>query len=140
MAINDTLDENQINNIYTLERFAREMYQNYSINVSSLAADENITSHTDFIKLLVNRTSNNLTISTIDNQRDQISIILPITIIYVIIFVAGVLGNVITCTVISRNKCMQTATNYYLFNLAISDLLLLVSGKMFYNFFLNIDH
>lgn len=29
---------------------------------------------------------------------------------------------------IARNKCMHTATNYYLFSLAVSDLLLLVSG------------
>ncbi|XP_054088296.1 pyrokinin-1 receptor-like, partial [Zeugodacus cucurbitae] len=46
----------------------------------------------------------------------------------VLIFVAGVLGNLITCIVISRNKFMHTATNFYLFNLAVSDLTLLLSG------------
>ncbi len=33
-----------------------------------------------------------------------------------------------TCIVIAKNKYMQTATNYYLFNLAMADLLLLVLG------------
>lgn len=60
---------------------------------------------------------------------DPLYILIPFTICYLLIFVAGVLGNVITCTVISRNKSMHTATNYYLFNLAISDLILLMSGE-----------
>ncbi|CAG9815525.1 unnamed protein product [Phaedon cochleariae] len=40
----------------------------------------------------------------------------------------GVIGNISTCVVIAKNKSMQTATNYYLFSLACSDLLLLLSG------------
>ncbi|XP_050744453.1 pyrokinin-1 receptor [Drosophila biarmipes] len=47
---------------------------------------------------------------------------------YALIFIAGVLGNLITCIVISRNNFMHTATNFYLFNLAISDMILLCSG------------
>ncbi|XP_065158889.1 pyrokinin-1 receptor-like [Atheta coriaria] len=61
-------------------------------------------------------------------QRDPLYIVIPITILYVIIFITGVVGNISTCIVISRNKSMHTATNYYLFSLAISDLLLLISG------------
>ncbi|XP_050562006.1 pyrokinin-1 receptor isoform X2 [Spodoptera frugiperda] len=61
-------------------------------------------------------------------QRDPLFIVLPITIIYSLIFVTGLLGNIFTCIVIVRNKSMHTATNYYLFSLAISDLLLLISG------------
>lgn len=34
--------------------------------------------------------------------------VIPITVIYVIIFISGVLGNVITCVVISRNRSMHT--------------------------------
>ncbi|KFB34910.1 hypothetical protein ZHAS_00000594 [Anopheles sinensis] len=60
--------------------------------------------------------------------RDTLWIVVPITVIYSTILVVGVLGNVITCVVISRNKSMHTATNYYLFSLAVSDLLLLVTG------------
>ncbi|VDI42447.1 pyrokinin-1 receptor-like [Mytilus galloprovincialis] len=61
-------------------------------------------------------------------SRDDLSIVIPITIIYTIIFLTGLLGNVFTCIVIARNKFMHTATNYYLFNLAVADLLLLCAG------------
>ncbi|XP_043668921.1 neuropeptides capa receptor-like [Vespula pensylvanica] len=57
-----------------------------------------------------------------------LQLVLPITFAYVIIFVTGVFGNIMTCIVIKKKPTMQTATNYYLFNLAISDLLLLVLG------------
>uniref|UniRef100_A0A2A4JI48 G-protein coupled receptors family 1 profile domain-containing protein n=1 Tax=Heliothis virescens TaxID=7102 RepID=A0A2A4JI48_HELVI len=40
-----------------------------------------------------------------------------------IIFVASLIGNIITCVVIYYDKTMHTATNCYLFNLAVSDLL-----------------
>lgn len=52
----------------------------------------------------------------------------PIITLYVAIFVTGVLGNIGTCLVIAKNRSMHTATNYYLFSLACSDFLLLVSG------------
>ncbi|XP_074029061.1 pyrokinin-1 receptor isoform X2 [Leptinotarsa decemlineata] len=61
-------------------------------------------------------------------QRDSIYIVVPLTVIYGIIFITGTIGNVSTCIVIARNKSMHTATNYYLFSLAISDLLLLIAG------------
>ncbi|KAL0132500.1 hypothetical protein PUN28_000325 [Cardiocondyla obscurior] len=68
-------------------------------------------------------------------RRDSLSIVIPITILYVVIFFTGLIGNISTCVVIARNKSMHTATNYYLFSLAISDLLLLVFGlppEMYY--------
>ena len=52
--------------------------------------------------------------------------------VYVLIFVTGVAGNACTCLVIVRNKRMHTATNYYLFSLAVSDLLTLLLGKASY--------
>lgn len=56
------------------------------------------------------------------------SVFLPVCHVYLIIFVVGVVGNVLTCTVIARNKVMWTPTNYYLFSLAVSDLLVLLLG------------
>ncbi|XP_021171330.2 neuromedin-U receptor 1 [Fundulus heteroclitus] len=53
---------------------------------------------------------------------------LPVCIGYLVIFMVGVLGNSLTCTVILRYKVMQTPTNYYLLSLAISDLLVLLLG------------
>ncbi|XP_043482403.1 pyrokinin-1 receptor-like isoform X2 [Leptopilina heterotoma] len=61
-------------------------------------------------------------------RRDTLYVVIPITIVYISIFITGIIGNVSTCIVIARNKSMHTATNYYLFSLAISDLLLLISG------------
>lgn len=85
------------------------------------------------IDYLTNETFNgsvaeNATSFSLGPQRDSLWLVIPITIIYSLIFVTGLFGNIITCTVIIRNKSMHTATNYYLFSLAISDLLLLVSG------------
>lgn len=60
--------------------------------------------------------------------RDPLWTAIPMTVLYVLILVTGVVGNVLTCVVIVRNRYMHTATNYYLFSLAISDLLLLVLG------------
>ncbi|EEZ97728.2 neuromedin-U receptor 2-like isoform X1 [Tribolium castaneum] len=57
-----------------------------------------------------------------------LGLVIPVTVVYGVIFVTGVIGNVSTCVVISCNKSMHTATNYYLFSLAISDMLLLISG------------
>ncbi|XP_060714383.1 neuromedin-U receptor 2 [Tachysurus vachellii] len=53
---------------------------------------------------------------------------LPVTLTYIFIFVTGVLGNLLTCTVITKHKKMRTPTNLYLFSLAISDLLVLLFG------------
>ncbi|XP_017005088.2 pyrokinin-1 receptor [Drosophila takahashii] len=57
-----------------------------------------------------------------------LSLLATLSVGYALIFIAGVLGNLITCIVISRNNFMHTATNFYLFNLAISDMILLCSG------------
>lgn len=61
-------------------------------------------------------------------KRDPLPVVVPVTLIYTLIFATGIVGNVSTCIVIARNKYMHTATNYYLFSLAVSDLLLLLSG------------
>uniref|UniRef100_A0A8C7WP54 Neuromedin U receptor 1a n=1 Tax=Oryzias sinensis TaxID=183150 RepID=A0A8C7WP54_9TELE len=56
------------------------------------------------------------------------SVFLPVCLSYLVIFLVGVVGNMLTCTVIARNKVMWTPTNYYLFSLAVSDLLVLLLG------------
>lgn len=50
-------------------------------------------------------------------------------IIYAVILVLGLAGNSLTCLVIARDKHMRTVTNYYLFSLAVSDLLSLMLGN-----------
>lgn len=83
---------------------------------------------------MMNITTIENNVGVLDNEvhygikHETLYVVIPITIIYSLIFITGLIGNVSTCIVIARNKSMHTATNYYLFSLAISDLLLLVSG------------
>ncbi|XP_072282813.1 neuromedin-U receptor 1-like [Pyxicephalus adspersus] len=56
------------------------------------------------------------------------SFFLPVSLTYLIIFLTGVAGNLLTCTVIAKHHKMRTPTNLYLFSLAVSDLLVLVFG------------
>lgn len=53
---------------------------------------------------------------------------ITMTILYVIICAVAVIGNVLVCIVIVRHATMHSATNYYLFNLAMSDLIYLTVG------------
>lgn len=61
-------------------------------------------------------------------RRDRLYVVVPVSVCYVLILTTGVLGNVCTCIVIGRTRSMHTATNFYLFSLAVSDLLLLLLG------------
>ena len=58
------------------------------------------------------------------------STLIPLTIIYSIFLIIGVLGNLSTCLVIMSNEYMRTATNVYLLNLAIADIATLVISKL----------
>ncbi|XP_065160642.1 prolactin-releasing peptide receptor-like [Atheta coriaria] len=52
-------------------------------------------------------------------------------IMYTLIFVLGIFGNVLVCYVVLRNKAMQTVTNLFITNLALSDILLCVLAVPF---------
>lgn len=56
---------------------------------------------------------------------------IPLTIIYLLILFAGIIGNIFVCIVIAQNLSMHSNTNYYLFNLAIADLIYLLFGLPF---------
>ncbi|XP_032967305.1 neuromedin-U receptor 1 [Rhinolophus ferrumequinum] len=58
----------------------------------------------------------------------QTELFVPICVTYLLIFVVGTVGNGLTCTVILHHRAMRTPTNYYLFSLAVSDLLVLLVG------------
>ena len=45
---------------------------------------------------------------------------------YVIIFIVGVIGNILVCLVVCRERKMKNVTNYFIFNLAVSDLSVLL--------------
>ncbi|XP_052236278.1 pyrokinin-1 receptor-like [Dreissena polymorpha] len=59
-------------------------------------------------------------------RRKDLSTVVILTSLYLIIFITGLLGNISTCTVIWKNQYMHTATNFYLLNLAVSDVLTLL--------------
>ncbi|KAH8419528.1 hypothetical protein KR222_004282, partial [Zaprionus bogoriensis] len=61
-------------------------------------------------------------------QRLPLHKAIMISIIFGGIFITGVVGNVLVCMVIIKHSAMHTATNYYLFSLAVSDLLYLLLG------------
>ncbi|KAM3877745.1 neuromedin-U receptor 1 [Diretmus argenteus] len=53
---------------------------------------------------------------------------LPVTLVYLLIFLTGLSGNLLTCAVIAKHKKMRNPTNLYLLSLAVSDLLVLLFG------------
>lgn len=61
-------------------------------------------------------------------RRTESELLIPISIIYIIIFTLGFFGNVILLWVILVNRSFHTPINYYLVNLSVSDLLILVLG------------
>lgn len=62
-------------------------------------------------------------------RRLSLGVLAPATAVLLLIFATGMAGNAAVCVVIVRHPSMHTATNYYLFSLAVSDLLLLLFGK-----------
>ncbi|XP_039295162.1 neuropeptides capa receptor-like [Nilaparvata lugens] len=61
-------------------------------------------------------------------KRLNMNIVIPITVVYVVIFATGVIGNIAVCLVIARTRILHTATNFYLASLAMSDLTFLLLG------------
>lgn len=111
----DETRNNNISDAYLLfTSYPSTNISDYILNVTASAVENNLSS---------SKTTSE------SGYRDPLSIILPISICYILIFIAGVLGNVITCVVIATNKTMHTATNYYLANLAVSDSLILLFGE-----------
>lgn len=106
-----------------IHNFAKMLLYNEN---SSMSYAQNITKN-QFDDDIIPKPLNSNSKFDVANS-DEIRVLL--TVIYVIIFITGVLGNVVTCIVIARNKGMHTAVNYYLFSLAVSDLLLLISGEL----------
>lgn len=98
---------------------------------------ESTASH-QALQLLVGPSANALNITEEDelkllnfpNKREDLSTAIPLTVIFALLLVTGCIGNMCTAIVIARpkNKYMHTATNYYLFSLAMSDFLFLILG------------
>ena len=71
--------------------------------------------------------ADNSTESEIDcTQRfiDEIFVQLVFSLLYLIIFCIGVFGNVLVCYVVISKKDMHSVTNFFILNLAFSDILM----------------
>ncbi len=62
-------------------------------------------------------------------RKNNLSFIIIMCLVFIVILLTGLFGNISTCCVIILNNCMHTTTNYYLFSLAVSDVLSLIIGK-----------
>ena len=57
---------------------------------------------------------------------DDITIFKSVT--YIVIFVLGTIGNILVVLVVSKRRKMRTVTNYFILNLAVADLTVLISN------------
>lgn len=96
----------------TIQNITTEIFENMTSNDTTSEFDMNM-----FIEEMMG-----------EKRRDAVSVGF-LTFVYVLIFITGISGNICTCIVIARNAYMHTATNYYLFSLAVSDMLTLIFGK-----------
>ena len=67
-------------------------------------------------------------------HRFQKNVAVGMTMFYVWLFALGIPGNFLTCLIIFMNSYMRTPPNYYLFNLAITDIITLTIGKKIYRY------
>lgn len=78
-----------------------------------------------------NCTEHEYLVSKLGESVGNVWFIVPVTFAYALILLAGIVGNATVCLIIVQNQSMHTNTNYYLFNLAIADLLYLLFGLPF---------
>lgn len=101
---------------------------NYSANFGGGRLDQEICN-----KSLFNDSSSFDTelfvIGYLGKQRGDISRTALLTVVYMILYISGVVGNSLTFLVIYKNAYMRTVTNCYLMSLALSDLLAISVGK-----------
>lgn len=85
---------------------------------------ENFTNHTNVSHITESSTiSTNM--SSIDGQVMHKPVLIGIfVLLYCVIFLLGVSGNTLVVYVVVRNKTMQTITNIFITNLAVSDILM----------------
>lgn len=104
-------------------------------NVSSsllLTAGGVATAVNSAVVLYENNSSSNWTwVLEEDYLKNSPAVQVHIYVLYAVIFVVGLLGNVLVVFVVAQNRAMQTVTNCFIANLALSDILLCVLAVPF---------
>ncbi|XP_076332425.1 neuromedin-U receptor 2-like [Tachypleus tridentatus] len=104
-------------------------------NINSTAVSPfNVTESLLASNLLTSASIEDYIASVLGPKRLTLRWLIPLTTIYAVIFLTGMVGNTCTCLVIARNQYMQTATNCYLFNLAVADMLTLLCEYLCKNY------
>lgn len=101
--------------------------QDSFLNVSNQFHNSSFPQNTSAYAMLTNSQYTEVNLVEILGPK-QSPFFLPVTSIYLFIFLVGLTGNLLTCTVIARHKKMRNPTNLYLLSLALSDLLVLLFG------------
>lgn len=73
--------------------------------------------------------SKSFVIAYLGKQQGDTGLVVALTIVYMVVYLSGVLGNSLTFLVIYKNAYMRTVTNCYLMSLALSDLLTISVGE-----------
>ncbi|KAK0090377.1 hypothetical protein PV325_001151 [Microctonus aethiopoides] len=79
----------------------------------------------------VNLTDENSTLLAQDEFTSNVFVQFTICLFYLTIFILGVFGNALVCYVVVRNHQMHTVTNFFITNLAVSDVLLCILAVPF---------
>lgn len=58
--------------------------------------------------------------------RQPLHMVVIYSVVYALIFIFGLVGNTLVVIVVCKNPAMHNVTNYFLANLAISDLVVIV--------------
>jgi len=67
---------------------------------------------------------NGSAVSAVDDYMNSVLMRVALVVAYSIIFVLGVAGNMLVVYVVARNSTMQTITNVFIANLAVSDIMM----------------
>lgn len=73
--------------------------------------------------------SKSFVIAYLGKQKGDTGLVVALTVVYMVVYLSGVLGNSLTFLVIYKNAYMRTVTNWYLMSLALSDLLTISVGE-----------
>ncbi|XP_069139265.1 pyrokinin-1 receptor-like [Argopecten irradians] len=91
----------------------------------NFSLDRDITLNTPLASTMLSDAANNLSRAAIVVEA-SIYIYIWVTVVNAVIFITGVVGNIIVIIVVIKVRDMRTTTNYFLVNLSIADLLVLL--------------